>query len=109
LAIWQKLRPDESIVERHDLREMNHNLRRTVWEYNQLREDLCENRFAVEQSCGAPFVPKWVYQKNATTLAEQEAREGDLDARVIALWEAACKRLEKVISWEDSRPYCSIE
>jgi len=60
LAIWQKLRPDESIVERHDLREMNHNLRRTVWEYNQLREDLCDNRFAVEQSCGAPFVPKWV-------------------------------------------------
>jgi len=42
-------------------------------------------------------------------LAELEAREGDLDARVIALWEAACKRLEKVISWEDSRPYCSIE
>jgi hypothetical protein len=109
LAIWRKLRSDESTAARYDLREMNHNLRRTVWEYNQLREDLCENRFAVEQSCGAPYVPKWVFQKDATTLDELDAREGDLDIRVVALWDAACKRLEKVISWEDSRPYCSVE
>ena len=109
LEIWRKLRSDEARGERHDLKEMNHNLRRTVWEYNQLREDLCEDRFAIEQSCGTPFVPKWVDQKDATTLEELEAREGDLELRVVALWDAACKRLEKVISWEDSRPYCSIE
>jgi hypothetical protein len=108
-TIWQKMRSDETSTDRRDLRDMNYNLRRTVWEYNLLREDLCNDRFVVEQSCGAPFVPKWVYQKNATTWQELRAREGDLNVRIYALWDAACERLEKVISHDDWMPYCSIE
>ena len=109
--IWRKLRSDDSSTDRHNLRVMNYELRSTVWEYNQLREDLCNDRFMVEQSCGAPYVPKWVFESrpDATTLKELEARQEDLADHVVPLWDAACKRLEKVISNEDWMPYCSIE
>jgi hypothetical protein len=109
LEIWQKLREKDSSDGRHDLRNMNSALRSTVWEYNRLREDLCNARFAVEQSCETPFIPKWIHKKDATTLKELEARQSALEGRVVELWAAACKRLENVVSWEDSRPYCSIE
>jgi hypothetical protein len=108
--VWRKMRAEGSQGS-PDMRQLNSSLRRTVWEYNQLREELCLDRFIVEQSCGAPFLPKWAVdpRKNAKTLQELDAREAELDVHVVALWDAACARLEKVIPLEDSRPYCSIE
>jgi hypothetical protein len=109
--IWQKMREDAAAESRHDLRRLNSALRRTVWEYNRLREDLCADRFIVEESCGQPYLPGWVHdsKKMATTLKELEARQDDLAGQVVKLWDAACARLEKATSYEDSRPYCSIE
>jgi hypothetical protein len=109
--IWSKLRSDEPRAGRHDLRAMNSTLRRTVWEYNLLREDFCYDRFMVEKSCGAPFLPRWAVdmRSDAKTLEELQARQQDLAGHVEAPWEAACERLQKVISHDDSRQYCSIE
>jgi hypothetical protein len=109
--IWQKMRAGNSGGSHYTLRQLNSSLRSSVWEYNRLREELCNDRFIVEQSCGAPFLPKWALdpKRNAMTLDELDTREADLEVHVVALWDAACARLEKVISWDDSRPYCSIE
>ena len=109
--IWSKLRSDEPRAGHDDVRAMNSTLRRTVWEYNLLREDFCQDRFMVETSCGAPFLPKWVVdvRNDAKTLEELQTRQQDLSGHVEALWDAACERLQKVISYDDSRQYCSIE
>ena len=109
--IWQKMRSDDTRREYEDPVTMNSNLRRTVWEFNQLREALCHDRFMVEQSCGDPYVPKWVYESSMRTpsLDELQARQQELADRVVPFWDAACARLEKVVAHNDYMPYCSVE
>jgi hypothetical protein len=110
-SIWLKLRSEGSRRNLNDSAWLNSELRRTVWELNELREDLCRERFMVEKSCGPPYVPKWVYEslKDEPSANALRARQEDLADHVMPLWDAACKRLEKLISNEDWMPYCSIE
>jgi hypothetical protein len=109
--IWQKLRNDEHRDEYSDAAAKNYALRRTVWELNALREDLCHDRFMVEKSCGPPYVPKWAYEsaKVIPSAAELQERQQDLEEKVVWLWDAACERLGKIITTSDIMYYCSIE
>lgn len=109
--IWLKMRSDEYHGPRESAAELNSQLRWNVWYYNELRESLCFQRFIVEKSCGPPYVPKWVFetQNDAPSTKELQARYEDVSDHIVPFWEAACERLEKVISHDDWMPYCSIE
>jgi len=110
-TIWQKMRAEVQRSSYDDPVVMNSALRGAVWEFNQLRENLCGDRFMVDKTCGAPFLPAWVYEspKAVPSLQELDRREGELEALIVPLWDAACERLRKVIPYEDSQEYCSIE
>jgi hypothetical protein len=109
--IWKKLRSDEYHGETREAVAMDSALRRTVWQLNELREELCLDRFMVEKSCGAPYVPKWALESSKVipSMAELQKREDDLSDRIVSLWDAACDRLRKVITASDTMYYCSIE
>ena len=109
--IWQKMRSDVDRANYDDPAMMSSNLRQTVWEYNEVREILCQDRFLVAQSCGEPYVPKWMFESSRTipSLEELQSRQSEVAERVVSLWDAACERLKKVIDDRDSMPYCSVE
>jgi hypothetical protein len=108
--IWLKMRPDRASHVLDDPVQLNSSLRQIVWDYNALREELCNDRFLVERSCGAPYVPKWVYeaQKDVPTAKVLSARQEELADRIIPLWDAVCERLRKVMG-DDIQRYCSVE
>jgi hypothetical protein len=109
--IWLKMRSDKPDQDMGAPVQLSSNLRNTVWAYNEMREELCNDKFVVEKSCGPPYVPQWVYEtsKRVPSAKELQARQGELEQRVITLWDAACERLRKVIPSDDSQEYCSVE
>lgn len=109
--IWLRMRSDEARFRIDDPVQLSSSLRQIVWQYNQLREDLCDDRFMVEQTCGAPYLPAWIHEKHGDTPSSKElrARQAELEGRVIPLWDATCERLRKVIPGDNVQEYCSVE
>jgi len=109
--IWLKMRSDDSRRDAEDPVQLNASLRRTVWQFNLLRDELCGERFLVEKSCGPAYVPKWMFESPGVppSRKELEARYAELEDRIVPLWDAACDRLKKVVSDGDSMEYCSVE
>jgi len=109
--IWLKLRSDVREQRRDDRAQMSSNLRRLVWNYNDLREGLCNDRFMVEKSCGPPFVPKWALETREAvpSLKLLRERQAELEDQIVAYWDAACERLKKVVAEDDAMGYCSVE
>jgi len=109
--IWQKLRSDERRGETGQPGALNYALRRTLWDLNALREDLCRDRFMVEKSCVPPYVPSWALEspKVIPSARELQKRESDLEDQIVPLWDAACERLRKIVTTDDSMYFCSIE
>jgi hypothetical protein len=108
--IWQKLRSDEHPGRPANPVAMNAWLRSTVWQFNELREDMCNDRFMVESSCGPPYVPTGALNsaRVVPSAAELRRREAELADQVVPLWDAACDRLRRVIA-DEAMGYCSIE
>ena len=80
-----KLRSDGSRRDLNDSAWVNSELRRTVWEFNLLREELCRDRFMVEQTCGRPYVPKWAYEASkGEMLRSSTARWNDTQIETLS-------------------------
>jgi hypothetical protein len=109
--IWLKMRADDSRHDADDPVQLDAALRMTVWQFNLLRENLCSDRFLVEKSCGPAYVPRWMFESRDVppSRKELEARYAELEDRIVPFWDAACDRLKKVISENDSMEYCSVE